>query len=344
MAQRKTPTREAKETDGKAEKKRPSTSSKKKKVESGSLSDAQRKLKTVKQLLARKTRRYWSGEDVGRLQLANMAIWNKENAEGRMHSELLSPLEWNDLIRDVQAIPREAEVYRRYLGVTYWLQQYTATAALYKSNIVAWIAIRKKQLDTAQVAEALMAICLELTHKIINTTEKAKETPDEESEKLASRVEEAFTIYDAMSLEAHQTDEKERKDVIEFNADIYEEYRALLAYNKAVELIVEELEIPELEFFMTDMSDVDEIISELNKRVGEFRRWLNMAYMTDDKATAQHKEELEQILDTAFPPLDTSHLKLSDDGIQWARRMIRNDMEAFSTQNGLFFKALLLDD
>lgn len=308
--------------------------------------ERQRKLKTIKQLLRKKSRRYWSGEDLGRLLIANMAMWNKANAEGRTHSELLTPNEWNQLISDVKESPREAEVYRRYLGVTYWLQQYTAAAALRVQNIVSITTIKIKELETAQVTEALMRICLYLSSHIIHTTERAKETPDEESEAFAGHIREAFEIYDRLSLEASQSkNNTERKeDVQMLDGQIYRDYRELLAYNKAIELIVEELEIPELDFFMTDMTDVDGVIDELNERVVQFREWLRSTYAADDDATVAHVKDIERTIDGIFPKIDTSHIKLSEHGIEWARRMIQNDMEAFATQNGLFYQALLHED
>ncbi len=147
------------------------------------------------------------------------------------------------------------------------------------------------------------------------------------------------TVLNSHTLEAFFTESEDYAQNIERIEDaregIISSYYYLKGYNKQIDLIIALVDVPELEVFKQDLTELEQRMEALNGLVPFLYKKIKD---TDYKDTELQARKLE-VLKDIFPPLDYEGLTIPEENIAKASELVSN-FKAFSEKHTLF-EALL---
>jgi hypothetical protein len=271
----------------------------------------------------------WTGDEVGKAIIYSLIDSYKQVLQGKaVPTGLFTAAKLKKMVNALED-SSHIRCYNRYIGLNNWLTQYQAVASAYY-----------QQADGAinRLLEIMTTInAIEDEYKYIEklpATMTQKQYEDAIEPYRPNKISIVCGLEQFTSLNKTYVENIER---LERSKTLIEDgYYYLMAYDKAIELITDYIDIPEFTIFKIGHEAISERINSLNERIC----LLGSKIKTTDYGDNETKEIKLQVLRNHFQPLKGKEQILSEKSIKRANALLNDNMKAFETQDGMFINIL----
>lgn len=260
----------------------------------------------------------WTGRELGRLELTNMAVTFGQNLEG----EPIKPLFTVDQFRAMLSTltdRKQLETYNSYMDIHKWVSlQYQISAGYYQN-----LQLQLKTLE-AYTAEAAAA---EKFYAYIENKDYPYDL--EIADILAASTFEKF-FPEAERHEHHA-------EIVGSSVErTLTAYYALQGYNLALDMTAKRHSVSELSVFKMDLESIGKITMELNAIIESLFKMLSRPDYRDKMLQAKKL----QVLNELFPIIDYDALEIPSENIAEAKELV-NTFSAYREPHADRFYRLL---
>lgn len=260
----------------------------------------------------------WTGRELGRLELTNMAVTFKQNIDG----EPVKPLFMVDQFREMLSTLKDKKqltIYNGYIAIHEWVSlQYRISSGYYQS-LQLQLKTLKGYLSEARIAEDVY----------IYLAKKGYPYESEIADILSASSLEMFFP----EAERHEYHIKRVEDAVDRTLTAY---YALQGYNLALDMTAKRHSVPELTAFKMDLNYIDKVTMELNAMIESISRLLNKADYQDKIFRAKKIQALNEL----FPILDYGAIEIPAENIAEASELVKDFRAYYGIYADRFYRLL----